>query len=304
MSSGALAPLPPAWPGEMIETGAGRSMFVRRAPSTATDAAPAVFVHGLGGGSATWTDLMELLRDQVEGYAPDLPGFGKSPPSGSYGYDLAAQAGAIGALVDHHLRRPVHLVGNSLGAIATVLLAATRPDLVATLTLVCPALPDLRPRLAPTLVASPLVPGIRGLALRKASGLTPEEQARQTLEGLYGDPQRVNPQRLAETAEEIGDAWAQPHAADAYLGALRAVVTEYLRPGPRRIWRLAKRVQAPVLVLFGAADPLIDVRLAGRASRAFPRARTVIIEGAGHVAHLEVPRVVATQLRSLLLDPW
>ena len=67
-------PLAP-WPGEQVQVG-GRTLFVRRAG--AAGAEPAVFVHGLGGASTNWTDLMFLLRGRYDCWAPDLPGFGRS----------------------------------------------------------------------------------------------------------------------------------------------------------------------------------------------------------------------------------
>jgi pimeloyl-ACP methyl ester carboxylesterase len=39
----------------------------------------------------------------------------------------------------------VHLVGNSFGGAVALTVAARRPELVRTLTLVSPAMPDLRP---------------------------------------------------------------------------------------------------------------------------------------------------------------
>ena len=41
---------------------------------------PALYVHGLGGSSLNWTALGLLLNDTVRGVAPDLPGFGRTPP--------------------------------------------------------------------------------------------------------------------------------------------------------------------------------------------------------------------------------
>src|ERR1700729_74809 len=58
-----LAPGPvPHWPGAPVTLGTGE-VFVRSAPAGAPNAEPAVFVHGLGGSSRNWTDLMaELSR--------------------------------------------------------------------------------------------------------------------------------------------------------------------------------------------------------------------------------------------------
>ena len=65
----------PQWPGEPLRLG-DREVFVRRASSARDDAEPGLFVHGLAGSSANWTDLMGLLSGEVAGDAIDLPGFG------------------------------------------------------------------------------------------------------------------------------------------------------------------------------------------------------------------------------------
>jgi pimeloyl-ACP methyl ester carboxylesterase len=297
----------PAWPSEWVEAGS-RMISARHpprpAPCAGAGAESALFVHGLGGGSASWTDLIDLLRDRFDCWAPDLPGFGFSPPppaeTPTPAYGVAAQAGAIAALIETTAEKPVHLFGNSSGGMVAIHVAARRPELVRTLTLISPALPDLRPRLAVAGLLAPLVPGLGELGMRRASSQTPTELARQALVGLFGDASRIHPQRLAETAEEIRVIAEAPHARDAYLGALRGAVREYLRPGRERMWRLARLVQAPTLAVYGGADPIVDSRAAARTGRAFPTARVVILSGVGHLAHLEVPCVVAQQLRAML----
>src|ERR1700679_1490434 len=104
----------PLGPGEVW---AGRP----RAP--AEGAEPAVFVHGLGGSSRNWTDLMaELSRPGpvpaepvLSSEAIDLPGFGYSPPPADGDYSIDAHAAAVIDLIDAGGRWPVHLIGNSLG---------------------------------------------------------------------------------------------------------------------------------------------------------------------------------------------
>jgi pimeloyl-ACP methyl ester carboxylesterase len=280
------------------------TISARHAPPAAPGAESAVFVHGLGGGSASWTDLMSLLGEGFDGWALDLPGFGLSPPPPAGGdaaaYGIEAQAAAVAALVETVAEKPVHLFGNSSGGMVAVRLAAARPDLVGTLTLVSPALPDLRPRVATAGLLAPLVPGLGELGMRRASTQSPADLARQALEGLFGDASRIHPQRLAETAEEIRVAAEAPHARDAYLGALRGAVWEYLRPGRARMWRLARRVRAPTLAVYGGADPIVDPRSAARTARTFPAARAVILAGVGHIAQMEVPHLVARQFRVMV----
>src|SRR5690348_1450496 len=42
---------------------------------------PIVLVHGLGGSSEGWLNLMPRLSHDYLVYAPDMPGFGKTPPT-------------------------------------------------------------------------------------------------------------------------------------------------------------------------------------------------------------------------------
>src|SRR5271166_2651449 len=188
--------LPPPWPGHFVDLPSGK-LYVRTAPlevRTAPLAAdpgptprrrggwlprvrpaaapagsaaspqstgfgePALFIHGLGGSSTNWTDLMDLLSRPadsapavpvLECTAIDLPGFGCSPPPVDGGYSISSHASAVIELIERQGRGPVHLIGNSMGGAVSTRVAARRPDLVRSLILISPALPDLRPRPLP-----------------------------------------------------------------------------------------------------------------------------------------------------------
>src|SRR5579859_1795746 len=124
----------PHWPGRLVDLG-DHQVYVRRAPGR-EGAEPALFVHGLEGSSRNWTDLMDLLRPALAGEAVDLPGFGDSPPRPDGRYSIAALAQTVAALIETRHKDPVHLIASSLGGAVAVKLAATRPHLVKTLTLI------------------------------------------------------------------------------------------------------------------------------------------------------------------------
>src|SRR5260370_37091458 len=94
----------PLWSGRHVSLG-DREVFVRYAAvdrAAGADAEPALYVHGLGGSAANWTDLMALLSGHpaaavpgdgaasaaaaaadpvlLDAAAVDPPGFGFSPP--------------------------------------------------------------------------------------------------------------------------------------------------------------------------------------------------------------------------------
>lgn len=284
----------PPWPGE--ERG---PVFVRSGPAAGGE--PGMFVHGLGGSSQNWTDLVALLAGRVQAEALDLPGFGRSAPPPDGHYRLGVHVRAVIARIEARGDGPVHLFGNSLGGAVSTLVAAKRPDLVRTLTLVSPALPSLRvrrgsdPRL-PLL----LLPGLDALARRQLAAVPAEQRARAVTALCFADPSRVSPQRLAETVEEVRRRSALEHDGAAFTGSLRGLVGSYLARGPRAVWAQAARVSAPTLLVWGAQDRLVDVALAPRAARTFPDARLLVLQGVGHVAQMERPDLVARAFAGLL----
>jgi pimeloyl-ACP methyl ester carboxylesterase len=293
------APLPswdgllPPWPGT-VEDG----VHIRRAPGRGRE--PALFVHGLGGAATNWTDLMGLLADTVDAEALDLPGHGHSDPSRSGSYRLRTHVEAVVRRLEAR-SGPVHLFGNSLGGAVSTRVAALRPDLVRTLTLVSPALPSLRPKKGsdPRLPFL-LLPGISSLASRQLAKRSPEQRARAVLELCYGDPSQVPEQRLREAADEVRRRAALPYAEAACLASLRGLVGSYLERGPATLWRQAARVQAPTLLIWGELDRLVDVSLAPRAAAAFRDSRLLVLPGVGHVAQLERPEIVARAFLGML----
>jgi pimeloyl-ACP methyl ester carboxylesterase len=296
-----------AWPGELVSAGAGQ-LFVRSAPAP-EGAEPAVFVHGLGGAATNWTDLMDLLRKPpadrpdepaLACEAVDLPGFGFSPLPASGDYSIDAMAAAVADLIDARGRWPVHLAGNSLGGAVCVRLAARRPDLVRTLTLISPALPDLRPRLLPMRVTVLCAPGVGPWLLSRVTQRVPaQDRAATSVRELFADPGLVHPKRVAEDAAELTRRDALGYADTVLLATARGLVAEYLRRGPRSLWHDAARVTAPTLVIYGSHDRLVRPAMAALAARSFRGARVVVLSRTGHVAMMERPGLVAIQMRDL-----
>jgi pimeloyl-ACP methyl ester carboxylesterase len=278
---------------------------VRDTPATRPEAEPAVYVHGLGGSSQNFTDVAGLLADRFDAQAVDLPGFGYSDPSPRY--SIPAFAATLIGYLEHAGRGAVHLVGNSLGGSIAVRVAALRPDLIRTLTLISPAMPFLNPRRTaqgPVLPLLALPRAHRVLAWGMAR-ITAEEMADQVLAACFGDARRVSAQRRAEAMEEIRLRYTVAHYPEAYLGTLRGLVGSFLRaylPGENSQWRLAARVQAPTLVIGGLTDKLVDPRVPVQVARTIPDSRLLILPGVGHVAQMEVPRLVARAVVGMLND--
>jgi pimeloyl-ACP methyl ester carboxylesterase len=283
----------------------GAMLQVRDTAPAAPGAEPAAYVHGLGGSSQNFTDLAALLADRFDGQAVDLPGFGYSDPSRSY--SIRAFADRIIAFLEYENRGPVHLVGNSLGGSISVRVAALRPDLVRTLTLISPAMPFLDPRRTAQGPVLPLLalPRADRLLAWGMARLSVDEMAEQVLLACFGDTSRVSPQRRAEATEEIKLRYTVAHYPKAYLGTLRGLVSSFLRaylPVADSQWRLAARITAPTLVIGGLTDKLVDPRVPAAVAKAIPDSRLLILPGVGHVAQMEVPRLVARAVVGMLQE--
>lgn len=252
-----------------------------------------MLVHGLGGAATNWTDVMGLVRDRLDSVAPDLPGFGWSPPPVGGDYSLRAHVRALVELVESGGRGPVHLLGNSLGGTVAMILAATRPDLVRTLTLVSPALPVLRPRLSNVHLPALAAPWAGQRLARRLDRFPVEQRVRATLALCWSEPSRVPPERVELAMTEAARRARLEHDAEAMLGSLRSLMVAYLRPGRWPLWRLAAHVVAPTLLVYGLEDRLVDPRTAARAARTIPDSRLLLVPDSGHVSQMEHPELVA-----------
>ncbi|MBM9507683.1 alpha/beta hydrolase [Actinacidiphila acididurans] len=299
------ATVPPAGPvladGESARTVrlAGLSLVVRSRALPA-GAEPALYVHGLGGSSQNWSALMDKLAGIVDSEALDLPGFGHSPPPDDGNYSLAGHARAVVRLLDAERRGPVHLFGNSMGGAVAVKVAAARPDLVRTLTLVSPAMPEVPPQRTawPTGLAS--VPGLPRLYMRATRDWPVERRAAELFALCYGDPSVIDERTRAEAAAEYQRRLELPYFWDAMIRSTRGIVNAYTLSGQHALWRQAERVLAPTLLVYGGRDKLVSIKTARRAGHAFRDSRLLTIPDSGHVAMMEHPELVARAFRALL----
>ncbi|MEV5435490.1 alpha/beta hydrolase [Streptomyces sp. NPDC052682] len=280
----------------------GVTLTVRSRPPARDGLPPALYVHGLGGSSQNWSALMPLLDDVVASEAVDLPGFGDSPPPDDGDYSISGHARAVIRYLDAAGRGPVHLFGNSLGGAVATRVAAVRPDLVRTLTLVSPALPEIRVQRSAVPTGLLAVPGVAPLFTRLTREWTAEQRVRGVMALCYGDPTRVTPEGFRHAVEEMERRLRLPYFWDAMARSARGLVNAYTLGGQHGLWRQAERVLAPTLLVYGGRDQLVGFRMAQRAARAFRDARLLTLPDAGHVAMMEYPETVAMAFRDLLRD--
>lgn len=283
----------PEFEGRFIESG-DRMVYLRSSsPRSKRGNRQAVFVHGLGGSGRNWTDLMHLLAPTVDGLAVDLPGFGRSPMPADGEYSQDAHAATVVRIIEDRCLGPIDLFGNSMGGAIAVRIAATRPDLVRSLVLISPALPDLRPRRAAAPVVIMATPGLREMAGLFADPGQPENLVDQMLRTCYADPGIVPPERREVLIEETRWRMGRVNAQEPFRMSARGLARTFRPRHSENGWSMASAVVAPTLVTFGSHDKLVDSRLANRAAKTFKNSRVVTLPEVGHMAQVEAAETVA-----------
>lgn len=264
-----------------------------------------LLLHGLGGSHLNWVRLGPLLARHGRVLAPDLAGFGKTPPAGR-ATTLPANAELVDRLLAEVVGGPAILVGNSMGGLIALLEASARPERVAGLVLLDPAVPLApgvpRDRQVTMAFTAYMVPGIGELFLRgRRRRLGAEGMVRETFRLSCVDPSRVPEEVIQEHVHLVRDRMRMPWADAAVLRAARSLVTLILRR--RRFLQMAGRVQVPTLLVQGEHDRLIQVGAARLMARLHPRWTLRTLPDVGHIPHLEAPEDTAAAILGWLAGP-
>ena len=236
------------------------------------DAGPhLLMLHGFGSDRASWFLNQPDAAAYAQTLALDLPGHGAStaPLADASAPAIAAQVAAALA----NTGEPVHVVGHSFGGAVAIALAAARPDLVASLTLVAPA--GIGGKVNRDFIAEFSEMESVGDAMTALTRLVDRRRliSRQMAERVLADMRR--PGRRA-AIRAVGRALLD------LPGLIAPLVDTVARLPIRRavIWGAADRVSPP--------EPDRIARLA---------AETVMVAAAGHLPHMERPAAVNAVLR-------
>jgi pyruvate dehydrogenase E2 component (dihydrolipoamide acetyltransferase) len=235
-----------------------------------------LLVHGYGGDRNSWLFLQEPLAARHRVYALDLPGHGTSSKD--------VGDGSVGTLADAVLRvldaigaDRAHLVGHSLGGAVAVAATARDPRRIGSLTLIAPS------GFGPAVNAGYL----HGFA---------DAQTRRELKPLIG--QLFADQSLV-TRQLIDDLLAYKRL-DGVSAALHALLGTLLDGDTQRTDSAAAVTAiggaVPVTVVWGSADRIIPPAQA----EAVPGAVCYLLDGAGHMPHLEQPAKVQAAIEEAI----
>jgi pimeloyl-ACP methyl ester carboxylesterase len=230
------------------------------------NAAHVVFVHGLGGGLATWSLNLAACAEQFRICALDLVGAGGSAkPSIDYSVPaLAAFLARFLSALGPEWRR-VSIVGHSLGGAIALTCAAQQSEQVQRLVLVDSA---------------GLGPEIDRTVLDLMCSRPDPERLRVELTHFFANPELVQ-QALVD---QLYQQRMQPGAWEALVSTTNAAFAE----GRQRIDLRAALagLQIPLLVVWGDADAVLPSAHA-LAARSAPHSRLELFAGCGHCPHIE-----------------
>jgi pimeloyl-ACP methyl ester carboxylesterase len=217
---------------------------------------------------------------------PDLIGFGASDrPSRPTIENVgpAAQAAGVAALLDELAVRRATVVGHDFGAPVSVLLAATRPDLVGALSLLAGnTFPDTPIPFPLSLTTASVIGGLFSRLLFSAPSLALMLR------------QGTGPGSTPPDADVyLGDRGQRRTIAAVFSGALTRLEELY-----SPVASALEVLEVPVLVGWGDSDPFFPVEQAERTAAA-ANARLRVFDGAGHFLPHERPTEVAREIAAL-----
>ncbi|MFK7869414.1 MAG: alpha/beta fold hydrolase BchO [Roseobacter sp.] len=247
-----------------------------------------LLLHGAGGSTHSFRDLMPLLAQKYHVVALDLPGQGFTQLGARHRCGLAATAEDIAALCRAEGWMPAGYVGHSAGCAVALSLAQM----------------DLSPRgQVPRVVginaALENFDGLAGAlfpALAKVLAAMPFTA--QVFSASSAKPARIQA-LISSTGSDIG-----PEGVALYRTLVQQrdhVDAALLMMAQWSLDDLNKQlpqITARTLFLTGDGDKTVPPRVSEKAAAEMPNAQTMMLTGAGHLAHEEYPEKVS----SLILD--
>lgn len=242
-------------------------------PEGESTGAPVVFVHGYGGDKDSWMFVQEPIAGHRATYALDLPGHGASSKDVGAGTVESLAATVIGFLDALELTT-VHLVGHSMGG-AVVTAVAGDPAAagrVASLTLVSPA------GYGPEINAE-YISGFASAETRR--------ELKPHLVQLFADQSLVQRQLIDDLLK-----YKRIDGVDAALATLSATLV-----GGVDVTAAQASFAGPTVAVWGAEDQIVP---ASNAAALDGRGTVHLVDGAGHMAHMEKPHEVVAAIQEAI----
>ncbi|WP_419916918.1 2-succinyl-6-hydroxy-2,4-cyclohexadiene-1-carboxylate synthase [Candidatus Poriferisodalis sp.] len=244
---------------------------------------PVIVIHGFTGSAEAMAPLVERL-DGYRCIAVDLVGHGRSPsPADLALYSIEAMAASVAGLAASAGDGPCHVVGYSMGGRVALTLASGHREICRSLTLIsatagiADASERAQRRRADEALADRI--GEHGLA----------RFADEWMSLPMWDPLRAS---LGPEAWQVSIDQRLRSDPTGLANSLHAAGTGSMTP----LWDRLGALDVPTLVMCGELDVKF-VAIGHEMNALLPASDLVVLAGAGHAAHLEVPDDCATAIR-------
>ncbi len=251
---------------------------------------PLVLIHGFGASIGHWRkNIPELAAGGYRVFAIDLLGFGGSDkPPLDYSLELWEQL--LKDFWDAHIQTPTIFVGNSIGALLSLIMVADYPEITAGGVLInCAGGLNHRPDelnfpLRMVMKAFTKVVSSKKFGSLIFNRVRQKARIRSTLRQVYRNPEAIT--------DELVDLLYTPSCDEGAQQVFASVLTAPPGPTPRE---LLPKVKHPMLVIWGADDPWTPVsggRIFQELNESGQPMEFVSIPNTGHCPHDERPEVV------------
>ena len=255
---------------------------------------PLILIHGFGASIGHWKKNISVLAESgYQVFALDLLGFGGSDKA-PLDYTLELWQEQIKDFWSEHIARPTLFVGNSIGALLSLMLVTNHREISAGGVLINCAgglnhrPGDLNPVLGMVmggfarLISSPITGKFIFNNIRRKS------QIRRTLYQVYRDRNAVT--------DELVEMLYRPSCDE---GAQKVFASVLTAPAGNSPDELLVDLQRPLLILWGEKDPWTPVagaKIYQDLAAQNPEVEFQIIEDAGHCPHDENPQAVNSKI--------
>lgn len=256
---------------------------------------PLMLLHAFGASIGYWQHNLEIFGKEHTVYALDMLGFGASEKApANYSIDLWVEQ--IYDFWKTFVRKPVILIGNSIGSLISLAAAVKYPEMVEGLVMMSLPDPNLEKEAIPAflyplvvtiknVVANPLLVKSVFHFIRQPSML------RRGATLAYANPKAVT--------DELIDILAKPTQDRGAANALTALVIAQNNPNySPNVKKLLSSLTIPTLMIWGDKDKIIPPKLASEFVRHNENIQLLTFKNVGHFPHYECPE----QVNKVILD--
>lgn len=272
----------PPPPGDFVDADGLRLHYECGGAATGT---PLLLLHGWLCSTHVWQPGWDRLSQRCHLWAIDLPAHGYSERAPAFSMTLQAQAEVLVAAMRNLALPPLTVVGQSMGGALAMALAAQHPDLVQRLVLVDPVCYSFP---LPWSGRLALVPSLGHFLLRYVYRRTMLRHFMR--HQVYFDPERMLDEEVALILAHLD------------VQGTRTLMHRAFRAMHDLKWlgEQIPRIQQPTLLLWGAQDALIPIRIAHRLQGAIANAELRVVDRCGHSMINERPERFCDELLGIL----